>query len=53
MAHLTESDIEAAALAWLESLCYQILFGPDIAPGMPAAERENYLSILQVLKQLI
>lgn len=42
MAHLTESDIEAAALAWLESLCYQILFGPDIAPGMPAAERENY-----------
>lgn len=42
MAHLTESDIESAALAWLENLGYQILFGPEIAPGMPAAERENY-----------
>ncbi|AVD70179.1 type I restriction endonuclease subunit R [Desulfobulbus oralis] len=42
MAQLTESDIEAAALVWLESLGYQILFGPEIAPGMPAAERENY-----------
>lgn len=42
MAQLTESDIESAALTWLENLGYQILFGPEIAPGMPAAERENY-----------
>ncbi len=37
-----ESDVEAAALAWFESLGYQIVFGMDIAPGMPEAERESY-----------
>ena len=42
MNSFTESVIEQAALAWLESMGYQILFGPEIAPGMPAAERENY-----------
>jgi type I restriction enzyme R subunit len=42
MAHLTESEIESAALAWLSALGYQTLFGPEIAPGEPAAERENY-----------
>lgn len=38
----TESVVEQAALAWLESLGYQILFGPDIAPAMPEAERDDY-----------
>lgn len=42
MNSFTESVVEQAALAWLESIGYLILFGPDIAPGMPAAERENY-----------
>ncbi|MCL6582688.1 MAG: type I restriction endonuclease subunit R [bacterium] len=42
MAHLTESEIESAALSWLSGLGYQTLFGPDIAPDMPAAEREHY-----------
>jgi type I restriction enzyme R subunit len=42
MAYLTESEIESAALAWLANLGYQTLFGPDIAPSMPAAEREHY-----------
>ncbi len=42
MAHLTESDIESAALDWLSSRGYQTLFGPDIAPDMSAAERDNY-----------
>ncbi|HOF04507.1 MAG TPA: type I restriction endonuclease subunit R [Syntrophales bacterium] len=42
MAHLTESDIESAALDWLSGLGYQTLFGPDIAPDMSAAERDNY-----------
>ncbi|HPN32920.1 MAG TPA: type I restriction endonuclease subunit R [bacterium] len=42
MAHLTESDIETAALDWLSALGYQTLFGPEIAPDMPAAEREHY-----------
>jgi len=40
--HLTESEIESATLSWLSDLGYQTLFGPDIAPGMPAAEREHY-----------
>jgi len=42
MPPLTESQIEQATLSWLSDLGYQTLFGPDIAPGMPAAEREHY-----------
>lgn len=38
----SESVIEQAALAWLESLGYLILSGPEIAPEEPAAERDNY-----------
>ncbi len=37
-----ESEVEQAALAWLESLGYPILHGPDIAPGEPFAERDGY-----------
>jgi len=42
MPNFTESIVEQAALAWLESIGYLILPGPDIAPGEPAAEREQY-----------
>ena len=38
----TESVVESAALAWLESVGWQIAHGPDIAPDMPAAERADY-----------
>jgi len=38
----TESIVEDAALGWLESLGYAILHGPEIAPGEPFAEREDY-----------
>lgn len=38
----TESEVESAALAWLESLGYAVLHGPEIAPGEPSAEREGY-----------
>jgi type I restriction enzyme R subunit len=38
----TESVVEHAALAWLESLGYTILAGPEIAPGEPRAERQHY-----------
>ena len=38
----SESVIEQVALAWLESLGYQVLSGLEIAPGEPAAERDNY-----------
>jgi hypothetical protein len=38
----TESIVEQAVLAWLESLDYTILSGLEIAPGELQAERENY-----------
>lgn len=41
MAQLTESDIEEAALAWLEALGYGVLHGPAIAAGLPGAERAD------------
>ncbi len=37
-----ERMVEAAALAWLEALGYDVLSGPEIAPGEPGAEREDY-----------
>ncbi|MEW6386984.1 MAG: type I restriction endonuclease subunit R [Thermodesulfobacteriota bacterium] len=39
---LSESAVEEAALTWLEGLGYRVLYGPDIAPGEPLAERESY-----------
>lgn len=38
----TESEVEEAALAWFAGLGYQVLSGPEIAPGEPAAERTDY-----------
>jgi len=35
----TESTIESAALAWLESVDWRGAHGPDIATGVPDAER--------------
>ena len=40
-AALAESDVEDAALAWLEALGYTVLHGPDIAAGEPGAERSD------------
>jgi len=42
MQTLTESVVEQAALAWLESIGWRVADGPDIAPDMPAAERADY-----------
>ncbi len=42
MALLTEWDAEQAILGWLEGLGYQVLHGPEIASGEPAAERSDY-----------
>lgn len=44
----TESVVEDAALAWLARLGYSILHGPDIAAGMPDAERAdpNYRDVI-------
>jgi type I restriction enzyme, R subunit len=38
----TESVVEQAALAWLESLRYDIVSGPTIAPQEPNAERASF-----------
>lgn len=46
MAPLTESVVEQAALAWLESVGWQVVNGAEIAPGEPDAERENYGQVI-------
>ena len=42
MTYFHESDVEQAAMDWLASLGWETAYGPDIAPGTPAAERNNY-----------
>jgi len=36
MSSFTESVVEEAALAWLESLGFTVKHGPEIAPVQPA-----------------
>ena len=42
MTTLTEAEVEQAALDWLPVLGWQVAHGPDIAPGTPNAERDDY-----------
>jgi type I restriction enzyme R subunit len=42
MSQFSESVVEQAALAWLESTGWSVKNGADIAPGEPAAERDEY-----------
>lgn len=44
-AAFTESVVEDAALAWLESIGWHIAHGPEIAPGMPVSERRDYSEV--------
>ena len=46
MTALTESTVEDAALAWLESLGWDIAHGPDLAPDTPGAERGDYAAVV-------
>lgn len=48
MTAFAESIVEDAALGWLQGLGYQVLHGPDIAAGEPAAERSdpNYRDVV-------
>ena len=41
MAQFSESIVEDAALAWLESLGWSVKIGPEIAPGEPSAQRTD------------
>ena len=38
---LTEADVEDTALHWLRGLGWQVKYGPDLAFGMPEAERSD------------
>ncbi len=42
MSEITESDVEEIALNLYERLCYSNLYGPEIAPEEPSAERSSY-----------
>jgi len=42
MVSFTESTVEQAALAWLESVGWAVRHGAEIAPGEMAAERNDY-----------
>lgn len=46
MTAFTESVVEEAALAWLESAGWSILNGADIGPGESAAERDDYAQVV-------
>lgn len=44
MSGVTESAVEAAALAWLETIGWWIAHGPAIAPGHAGGRRLNLQS---------
>ena len=46
MSHITESQVEDAALEWLAGLGYAVLHGPDISPDGPTPERHSYDQVL-------
>jgi len=43
---VNESTVESAALDWLRGLGWQTAYGPDIAPDMPGAERQDYRQVV-------
>ena len=45
-ASFTESEVEAAALEWLEGLGWRVTHGPDIAPHADGAERADYSEVV-------
>jgi type I restriction enzyme R subunit len=45
---ITESVVEEAALAWFESLGYEVLSGPALAPGELFSERSTYADVVLV-----
>ena len=47
MTSFNESTVEQAAMEWLSDLGWETVYGPDIAPGTPAEERDNYTEVVQ------
>ncbi len=46
MSGFTESVVEQAALAWFKSARWSVKNGVEIAPGEPAAERDDYSQVV-------
>jgi type I restriction enzyme R subunit len=46
MTTMTENILEETCLYWFDKLGWNIIHGPDIAPGTPGAERENYSEVI-------
>ena len=45
-ATFTESEVEDAALEWLEGLGWQVAYGPSIAPHQAGTERTDYSEVI-------
>lgn len=45
---INESIVEEATLQWFEELGYAALYGPMLAPGEPAAERDSFGEVVLV-----
>jgi len=48
----TESVVELAALAWLESAGWSVKNGTEVAPGEPPAERADYGQVVLEQEQM-
>lgn len=46
IAAFTESEVEEAALEWLEALGWQVAHGPEIAPDADSSERADYGAVV-------
>lgn len=46
MAKFVESEVEAAALSWLESLGWSVKYGSDMIPGGLFSERQDYTQVI-------
>jgi type I restriction enzyme R subunit len=55
MSILTEDTVEQAALEWLSEIGFEVIHGPDIAPGEDASERDSFGDVVleQRLKDAI
>ena len=45
-AYIAESAVEEVCLDYFAGLGWQVLYGPEIAPGEPKAERDSYRDVL-------
>ena len=50
-----ESDVEQVAMEWLSDLGWETAYGPDIAPGTPGQERDDFKQVvlMQRLKDAV